>query len=290
VKKSRSLLVLIAACVMLASAAIASAQAAYTVVAVLPDGTVILRGPAGVRSYQVPAGTTFSADGKANTGVADLKPGMKVSGMESGIANWKTTDVMVHEELDAEVVAKAGNSMMIRGAKGVNKYEWANASDITIVKDGKVVDASAINVGDRITGMVVQKAVKGKATMAAPDTSAADAAAARAAAADAAAAKKAAADKAAADAAAAKKAAADKAAADAAAAKAAAADRAAADKAAAKAAADDKAAADKAAAEAAAAKKLPKTATELPLVGFAGILALAAGVGLTAIRKTRSAK
>src|SRR5206468_7333618 len=113
--------------------------------------------------------------------------------------HWKATDVMVHEELNAEVVAKAGNSMMIKGSKGVEKYSWAAASDITIVKDGKVVDASEINVGDRITGMVVQKAARGaKAAPAMADTSAADAAA-----------KKAAADKAAADAAA-KKAAADK--------------------------------------------------------------------------------
>jgi hypothetical protein len=273
--RSRFVSVLFAAFAMLAFAGIASAQ--YSVVAVLPDGTVVLKGPTGTRSYQVPAGTTFNADGKAGTAVKDLKPGMNVTGLESGIANWKTTDVMVHEELNAEVVAKAGNSMMIKGAKGVNKYEWKEASDITIVKDGKVVDASAINVGDRITGMVVQKAVAGKAAAPAmaADTSAADAAA-----------KKAAADKAAADKAAADKAAADKAAADAAAAKKAAADAAAKN-------AADKAAADaaaKAAADAAAAKKLPKTATELPLVGLAGILTLAAGVGLTVIRKSRSAK
>ena len=67
---------------------------------------------------------------------------------------------MVHEELNAEVVAKAGNSMMIRGSKGVEKYTWTDASDITIVKDGKVVDASAINVGDRITGMVVAEVAR----------------------------------------------------------------------------------------------------------------------------------
>jgi hypothetical protein len=275
--RSRFVSVLFVAFAMLAFAGIASAQ--YSVVTVLPDGTVVLKGPSGVRSYQVPAGTTFNADGKSGTAVKDLKPGMNVTGLESGIANWKTTDVMVHEELNAEVVAKAGNSMMIKGAKGVNKYEWSAASDITIVKDGKVVDASSINVGDRITGMVIQKAAPGKAPAMA-DTSAADAAA-----------KKAAADKAAADAAAAKKAAADKAAADKAAADAAAAKKAAADAAAKNAA--DKAAADaaaKAAADAAAAKKLPKTATELPLVGLAGILTLAAGVGLTVIRKSRSAK
>ena len=155
----KSLWVFLAACVMLASAGIASAQASYSVVAVMPDGTVVLRGPSGVRSYQVPAGTMFTADGKADVAVADLRPGMKVTGMESNLANWHGSDVMVHEELNAEVVAKAGNSMMIRGSKGVEKYTWKDASEITIVKDGKVVDASAINVGDRITGMVVQKAV-----------------------------------------------------------------------------------------------------------------------------------
>ena len=259
--RSRTVLAILAACFMLSVAGIAAAQ--YSVVAVLPDGTVVLNGPSGVKSYAVPAGTTFTADGKSGLAVTDLKPGMNVSGKESGIDNWKSTDVMVHQELNAKVMAVAGNSLLIRGTQGVEKYEWKDASDITIVKDGKVVDASAIHVGDHITGMIVQKAVPGMhaaapAAAAAPDTSAADAAA-----------KKAAADKAAADRAAAKKAAADKAAAD-------------------------KAAADKAAADAAAAakpaKKLPKTASEVPAAGVLGVLALAAGAGLTAIRKSRSAK
>ena len=84
----KSLWVFIAACVMVASAGIASAQATYSVVTVMPDGTVVLRGPSGVRSYQVPPGTMFTADGKANTPVAELRPGMKVTGIESGIASW----------------------------------------------------------------------------------------------------------------------------------------------------------------------------------------------------------
>ena len=243
----KSLWVFIAACVMLASAGIASAQGAYSVVTVMPDGTVVLRGPSGVRSYQVPAGTMFTADGKANVPVSELRPGMKVTGMESGLASWHGTDVMVHEELNAEVVAKAGNSMMIRGSKGVEKYTWKDASDITIVKDGKVVDASAINVGDRITGMVVQKSTappQPVAVAAAPAPAPAPVKKAPAPAPAPAAAP-------------------------------------------APAPAPAPAAAP---AEPAPAKKLPKTATELPLVGFAGLLALGAGAGLTAIRKSRSAK
>jgi hypothetical protein len=153
----RSILVALAAVCLLAVAGVASAQ--YTVVAVMPDGSAVMRGPDGkVRSYQVPADTKFNADGKAGVGIAELKPGMKVTGMESGITSWKATDVMVHQELNAQVVAAAGNSLLIKGSKGTERYEWQNASDITIVKDGQVVDASSIHVGDRITGMIVQKA------------------------------------------------------------------------------------------------------------------------------------
>src|SRR5262249_52111861 len=157
--RSRFFMVALAACALLAIAGVASAQ--YTVVAVMPDGTVVLKGPTGTKSYAVPAGTQFTADGKAGVGVADLKPGMSITGQESGIANWKATDVMVHQVLNAKVMAVAGNSLLIRGKAGVEKYEWQDASDITIVKDGKVVDASAIHVGDHITGMIVQKAVPG---------------------------------------------------------------------------------------------------------------------------------
>src|SRR4030095_10857802 len=112
----RSVLVFRAACLMLSIAGVAAAQ--YSVIAVLPDGTVVLKGPQGVKSYTVPPGTTFNANGKSGVTVAELKPGMTVSGMESGIANWKSTDVMVHEQLNAEVVAAAGNQLLIKGSKG----------------------------------------------------------------------------------------------------------------------------------------------------------------------------
>jgi LPXTG-motif cell wall-anchored protein len=239
---------------MLSVAGIAAAQ--YSVVAVMPDGTLVLKGPTGTKSYAVPAGTQFTADGKAGVGVADLKPGMTITGQESGIASWKSTDVMVHQELNAKVMAVAGNSLLIRGSKGVEKYEWQDASDITIVKDGQVVDASAIHVGDRITGMIVQKAAPGMH------------AAAPAAAAAAPAPKKAA-----------------PAPAPTSAPAAAAAPAPAPAPAAAPAASSSDASASKSAK-----KKLPKTASEVPAAGLLGVLALAAGAGLTAIRKSRSAK
>ena len=245
--KSRFFMVALAACALLAVAGVASAQ--YSVVAVMPDGTVVLKGPQGTKSYAVPPGTTFNADGKAGVAVADLKPGMTISGQESGIASWKATDVMVHQELNAKVMAVAGNSLLIRGAKGVEKYEWQDASDITIVKDGKVVDASAIHVGDHITGMIVQKAAPGAHP--APVAAAPKAAPAAPAPAPA------------------KKAEPAPAAA------------------AAPAPAPAAAPAEPAPAPAKA-KKLPKTASEVPAFGLAGLAALAAGASLTAIRKSRS--
>jgi LPXTG-motif cell wall-anchored protein len=245
--KSRFFMVALAACALLAVAGVASAQ--YTVVAVMPDNTVVLKGPTGTKSYQVPAGTTFNANGNANTAIADLKPGMTITGQESGIASWKATDVMVHQELNAKVMAVAGNSLLIRGAKGVEKYEWQDASDITIVKDGKVVDASAIHVGDHITGMIVQKAAPGAkpAPVAVAEKKAAPAPAPKKEPAPAPAAAPAPAP----------------------------------------APAPAAAPAEPAPAPAKA-KKLPKTASEVPAFGLAGLAALAAGAALTAIRKNRS--
>lgn len=251
--KSRFFMVALAACALLAIAGVASAQ--YTVVAVMPDGTLVLKGPTGTKSYQVPAGTMFTADGNANTAIADLKPGMTITGQESGLANWKPTDVMVHQELNAKVMAVAGNSLLIRGAKGVEKYEWQDASDITIVKDGKVVDASAIHVGDHITGMIVQKAAPGAhhAPVAVAEKKAAPAPAAPAPAPK----------------------------------KAEPAPAPAAAPAPAPAPAPAAAPAEPAPAPAKA-KKLPKTASDAPAFGLAGLAALAAGAALTGIRKSRS--
>jgi LPXTG-motif cell wall-anchored protein len=234
---------------MLSIAGVAAAQ--YSVVAVMPDGSVILNGPQGVKSYAVPAGTQFTADGRSGLAVTDLRPGMNVDGKQSGIDTWKTTDVVVHQQLNAKVMAVAGHSLLIRGSQGVERYTWNDASDITIIKDGRVVDASALHVNDRITGMIVQKATPGMKAAAPAQAAAAPAPAPK---------------------------------------KAAPAPAPAAASAPAPAPAAAAAPAESAPAPATKAKKLPKTASEVPAAGLLGVLALAAGAGLTAIRKSRSAK
>jgi hypothetical protein len=248
--KSRWSTAFLAAVLTVLAAGFASAQdESYTVVAVTPDG-IVLKGPTGTAIYDVPAGTMFNADGNT-VALADLKPGMKVTGKSSAIGSWGTTKVMVNQALNAEVVAVTGNSILIRGPKGVNKYEWKDASDFRIMKDGVQIDPSSLKVGDRITGMIVAKA--------GPHHTAAPAAApAAVAAAPAPAPKPTHAPPPPAPAAAAAPAPAP--------------------------------AAAPAPAPAPAKKKLPKTASEIPLVGLMGALSLAAGVGLSLSRKSRSAK
>ncbi|HKD16292.1 MAG TPA: LPXTG cell wall anchor domain-containing protein [Thermoanaerobaculia bacterium] len=247
--RSRTVMAVLAACFMLSVAGIAAAQ--YSVVAVMPDGSVILNGPNGVKSYAVPAGTQFTADGRSGLALTDLRPGMNVSGKESGIDNWKGTDVMVHNEMNAKVMAAAGNSLLIRGRNGVERYQWNDASDITIIKDGRVVDASSVRVGDRITGMIVQKAAPGMKGSAPAQAASAPAPAPK---------------------------------------KAAPAPAPAAAAAPAPAPAPAAAPAAESAPAPAKAKKLPKTASEVPALGLLGVLALATGAGLTTIRKSRSGK
>ena len=211
----------------------------------MPDGGVVLKGPTGTHLYDVPPGTMFNADGNV-TAAADLKPGMKVTGKTSGIATWHNTTVMVDQAVNAEVVATSGNSILIKGSRGVQKYEWQDASDFRIMKDGKQVDPSGLKVGDRITGMIVAKA--GPRHVAAPAPVAAAPAPAPKPAEKPAPAP------------------------------------------APVAAAPAPAPAPAAAPAPAPAKKLPKTASELPLVGLMGAFSLAAGLGLSLARKSRSAK
>jgi LPXTG-motif cell wall-anchored protein len=156
--RSRWLLVVLIACFMLSSARFVAAQGSgYSIVAVMPDGGVVIRGPNGTHLYNVPAGTTFSVDGKP-TSVADLRPGNQISGDLSGISSWHGTTVLVNEELNARIAAMAGNSMLITGARGTRAYQWKEANDIHILKEGKEIDPLTLKVGDVITGMIVTKA------------------------------------------------------------------------------------------------------------------------------------
>jgi LPXTG-motif cell wall-anchored protein len=267
----------------IAALALVSAIASAQVVTDIQKGTVVttwadqlvVKMPDGTfRQFSVPPGFQFDSGGQ-KVGLADLKPGQELTAKITTTTTPKT--VQTTEIRNGKVVAVNGRTLIYQDDAGKNG-EWTPPSGFKFMIDGQPTDVADLKPNTRLTATIIRTTTSTESkksyqvaageSQADKDKKAADAAAAKAAR------DKAAADKAAADRAAADKAAADKAAAD----------RAAADKAAA-----DKAAADKAAADAAAAKgakkKLPKTGSELPLVGALGAASLALGAGLTLRRK-----
>jgi LPXTG-motif cell wall-anchored protein len=229
----------------------------------MPDGTF--------KQFAVPAGFQFDHDGQ-KVGLADLKPGWDLTAKITTTTTPKT--VQTTEIRNGKVVAVNGRTLVYQDDAGKNG-QWTPPSGFKFMIDGQPTDVADLKPNTKLTATIIRTStttetkknyqVSAEKSQADKDKEAAD--------------KKAAADKAAADKAARDKAAADKAAAD----------KAAADKAAADKAAADKAAADKAASDAAAAKpakkKLPKTGSELPLLGVLGAASLALGAGLTLRRK-----
>lgn len=212
-----------------------------TVVSV--DGnTIVGRTAEGTREYKVPDGFKFQMDGK-DIGVADLKPGMKVSATITDTTT--VTPVTVTEVRQAEVLDTTGGALVVRGPKGIRKWTAKDVADynIKIYREGKEAQVGDFKKGDRITAVIIShkppevassRSVKASATGApeAPAPAPAPAAAAAPAPAPAPA-----------------------------------------------------PAAEPAHAEHA--KKLPKTASSVPVVGLLGVLSLASGLALT-IRRRRS--
>ena len=245
-----------------------------TVVATWGNQLVVKMPDGSFRQFDVPAGFQFDSGGQ-KVGLADLKPGQELT---AKITTTTTPKVVQTTEIrNGKVVAVNGRTLVYQGDDGKNG-QWTPPAGFKFMIDGQPTDVADLKPNTKLTATIIRTMTTSESkksyqvaageSQADKDKKAADAAAA-----------KAARDKAAADKAAADKAAADKAAAD----------KAAADKAAADKAAADKAAADKAAADAAAAKgakkKLPKTGSEMPLVGVLGAASLALGASLTLRRK-----
>jgi LPXTG-motif cell wall-anchored protein len=188
--------------------------------------------------YTIPEGFKFQMDGK-DLGVADLKPGMKVSATVTTTVT--TTPVTVTEIRKGKVLAVSGDSVVVRGPQGVRRFTFAELQERHVkLKNGageEISSFSALKAGDHFTAMIITneppkvvsereaKAYVQGETAAAPAPAAAPAHAA--------------------------------------------------------------APAAEPAPAAAPAKSLPKTASQVPLVGLMGALSIAAGLGLTLRRRSR---
>jgi LPXTG-motif cell wall-anchored protein len=121
------------------------------------DGNkVVAKTDRGIREVTLPADFKVNVDGK-DVGVADLKPGMKGTAIVATTTT--TTPVTVTEVRNAEVLAVAGNSVIVKGQNGNRKFTLGDINDhnISIMKDGKPVELSQLRVGDKLTAVIITR-------------------------------------------------------------------------------------------------------------------------------------
>jgi len=119
------------------------------------DGnTVILRAPGGAKEVTATEDQRFNVDGK-QVSVHELKPGMK------GTARITTTTtvvpVKVTEVKQGEVMQASGNSIIVRTPTGIKMFSEGDIAkrNVTIVKDGHPAKLSDFHQGDKLTATIV---------------------------------------------------------------------------------------------------------------------------------------
>ena len=219
---------------------------------------LVVRLPEGTRELTVPDDFRFNVDGKMLS-VHELKAGM--SGSATITTKTTVTPVTVTEVKNGTVMQASGASVIVRTDEGIKMFTQGDLDKrgIKVMKDGKVAELSDLHANDKLTAVFITskppRVVTEKEVAATLAQSGGGAAGAGAGAGGGAAAKPAPAG-----------------------------------------AASTPAAAPSAAASGtsgapggAPARKLPKTATALPLLGLVGLTSLLAGLGLT-VRRRRAAR
>jgi hypothetical protein len=145
----------------LAAAAPASAQQTSTstevksfeVVSV--DGNkVVIKERTGAREVTVPNDFRVTVDGRS-VPVSELRPGMK--GSATITTTTTTKPVYVTEVRNAEVVNVAGSTIIVRGPNGFRSFTQGEIDKrgVKIIKDGQPAELSAFHAGDRLTATIV---------------------------------------------------------------------------------------------------------------------------------------
>jgi hypothetical protein len=125
-----------------------------TVVSVNGNKVVAQDATGKATEYTIPDGFKFQFEGR-DIGVAELKPGMKVSATVTTTTT--TTPVYVTEIKSGKVLAVSGNNIIVRGPEGNRVFSNQDAvkRNARIMKDGKEVYISDLRVGDIFTAVIV---------------------------------------------------------------------------------------------------------------------------------------
>jgi hypothetical protein len=149
-------------CAMLcAVAALASAQGTTTTtqtktfeVVAVKGNDLVVKLPEGTRELMVPADTKFTVDGKPMM-VSDLKPGMK----GTATITTKTTmiPVSVTEVKNGTVQDVTGSSMLVRTDEGFKSFTQGDVDKrgVKIFRDGQPAEISDFHKGDILTATIV---------------------------------------------------------------------------------------------------------------------------------------
>jgi hypothetical protein len=119
------------------------------------DGNrVVVKGDQGAREITVPDDFKLTVDGQP-VSVRDLKPGMK--GTATITTTTTSTPVHVTEVRNGEVMQKTGNSIIVRGPNGIQMFTQGDVAKrgVKIMKDGRPIDITELNQGDRLTATIV---------------------------------------------------------------------------------------------------------------------------------------
>src|SRR5262245_50267318 len=117
---------------------------------------LVVRGPNGVREFNIPEDFRFDLDGK-QLSVHELKPGMKLTALirtTSAPVELTTTELR-----NAEVVHTIGNAIVVRNTDTGQYRKFTSDEmkdlDLVIYRDGQAVAPSRIRKGDKISALVV---------------------------------------------------------------------------------------------------------------------------------------